>query len=107
MRVVLVWAALCAAAAGVAALIASAAAAQQPNCKPRAEMLADLKQRYGEDIIGGGISDRGLLMILLRSPLGETWSVVAMRTDGQACIVDGGTDWTDYVPPAQVPGLPS
>lgn len=88
-------------------LVAASAAAEPPVCKPRAEMLAELKQRYGEDIIGGGISDRGLLMILLRSPLGETWSVLALRTDGQACIVDGGTDWTDYVPPEPTPGLPS
>lgn len=83
-----------------AAIVAPAEAQQQTLCGLRDEMGKMLDQRFGETPQAGGIvGDR--IVELLVSQTGS-WTLLITSTDGRACVVTGGEDWTDQ--PITTPG---
>ena len=80
---------LAAAAALVAVFLCAQAVAHDIPCGPRAKIIAQLQERYGEVVIMRGIAD-GAMMELFYSPQRQTWTVVVSRANGTACLLVGG-----------------
>jgi hypothetical protein len=73
--------------------ITPAQAQQQMLCGLRDEMGKMLENRFGEQPQAGGVvGDR--IVELLVSQTGS-WTILITSTDGRACVVTGGEDWTD------------
>ncbi len=51
----------------------------------------DLKEKYHEDVIAGGIDGHGNLVRVFSS--GKTWTIVRTSPKGVACTFDAGDDW--------------
>ncbi len=83
----------------LAALVACTPATAQMSCAPHDRIVAGLEQRYGEVRQGAGLR-LGEMIELWASPEG-TWTLVAVRADGLACIVADGTDWMADAPEAK------
>ena len=68
------------------------------DCRPLDEMLDALKKENDEVPVGVGIvgdSASGVRLLLLSSPHGETFSIVAvMPAANRACMGNFGTNWT-------------
>jgi hypothetical protein len=83
----------------IAAHIPPAGAQQPMLCGLRDEMGRMLDQRFGEQPQAAGVvGDR--IVELLVSQTGS-WTILITGTDGRACVVTGGEDWTDQ--PVTIP----
>ena len=80
----------------IVTLTATAASAVGP-CASRADIIAGLKNDFGEVEVGRGLSNRGHLVELFVSPEGS-WTMLLSRPDGLSCLGDAGQVW-DIVPP--------
>lgn len=89
--------------AAALALSAGAAQAQQP-CGPRAEIVAQLEQKYGETRRGVGLQNRGAVTEVFASAETGTWTIMVTRPDGVSCLIGAGEAWLDERP---APGEPS
>lgn len=63
-----------------------------PQCDVAERVFALLQDRYGEGRIGEGAAGGGRLLIFAH-PDGDTWSVVVLLPNGQACLMASGADW--------------
>jgi hypothetical protein len=91
-------------AAFLALALAPPAAAQQGACGPFEEFRDALENQFSERQVGGGIMAGNEAVIMLFSgPEGATWTMLAVNTQGVACILGVGTDW-DHGPLPEVPG---
>ena len=82
------------AAAFMATVAASGAAAAQSACAPRAEVLEILRSRYGEAVVAGGVTTKGALLEVVASADGGTWTLIATSPAGVSA-----TAWTLRVVP--------
>lgn len=76
-------------AAGLAALLAWPAVAQ-PQCGPRAGIVAMLTERYGEQPVAHGLTAGGAIMEMWADPDSGSWAVTAARPNGAMCLVGAG-----------------
>lgn len=68
------------------------AAAPEPHCGARAEILAHLAERYGEQPRALGLlADGGLLEVVV-SPKGS-WTIIISYPKGPSCVMAIGSDW--------------
>lgn len=81
-----------AACASVAALAPALAAT--PKCAPHKEMVALLSSKYKEAPKGLGLVHGTRVVELFVSGAG-TWTILATKLDGKACIIAAGKDWED------------
>lgn len=88
----------------VALAVAAAplAAWAEPRCMGQADALADLKERYGEDLRWSGLIENGKLLAVTLAPDGTTWTALVIAPDGRACFLAAGESWAEK--PAQAPG---
>ncbi len=86
--------------AGTALLLGatSAANAQNPPCGPRETVATALEQGFGEERVSHGVLDSGALLELWAARDGATWTLLAVRPDGVACVVATGNSWTMPTP---------
>lgn len=70
------------------------------DCRPYADMAADLLKRFNErpsgiGVVGAPQNGIGLMLFLgPATPHGRTFSIVAIRRqDNEACMGNYGTDW--------------
>lgn len=63
-------------------------------CGKRAEIVAALQKRYGESAAGVGIAGENRVVELWSSAETGTWTLLMTRTDGVACMMASGEDWT-------------
>jgi len=78
------------------ALMATAASAVEP-CGRRSDLVALLKDHFGEIVVAQGLSSRGHLVEVLVSPAGS-WTILLSRADGLSCLVDEGEPWVTAAP---------
>jgi|TARA_Y100000310_G_C20130387_1_gene555599 hypothetical protein len=79
--------------AGVLVLIPVGAEACM--CGPRDNVMAQLKERYGEEVRSTGIFREGLAIIeILRGPKGS-FTVLSSSPRGMTCVVTFGTHMED------------
>lgn len=79
---------------GFAALIlvtqAHAQAQAQPQCAPRASVLAQLADTYGETRRSMGIAANNTVMELFASSTSQSWTITVTTPQGQTCLVASG-----------------
>lgn len=85
-----------AAATLILTLTASAASAMGP-CAQHSDIVARLKQQFGEVEVGRGLSNRGYLMEVFASAAG-TWTILLSQADGVSCLADAGEAWEATLP---------
>jgi len=91
----------------VAALFFGCAASPAAaRCDVLAAFAQVLPERYDEQLVGYGLASDTQLLQLWVSAEGS-FTILAVRPDGMACIVAAGHDWAYPVPAAQPEGEPS
>ncbi len=80
-------------------LLTSPAAAQGPQCAPRAALLESLSKNYDEAPVSMGVTNTGSLVEVLASPTGS-WTILVTMPGGPTCMVSSGDGWRDS--PVQV-----
>jgi hypothetical protein len=86
----------------LAVCIAMPAAAQEPQCATRAEVLALLAETYGESPRAIGIAGQAAIMEVFASAASGTWSITITLPDGQMCLVASGSNFEAVAAP--IPG---
>ena len=82
----------------LALVTASTAAAAQSACAPRAVLLEQLAALYGEAPVAAGLTASALLMEVLASADGASWTIIATSPDGLSCLIAAGEGWRDVAP---------
>jgi len=77
----------------LAAGFIAAAAAAQSACAPRAAILERLAAQYGEDPVAAGLTTAPLLIEVLASADGASWTIIATSSDGMSCLISAGEGW--------------
>lgn len=80
----------------VAVILFLVPAQAQSICKPYAGFVKMLKDKYGETSQGKGVAGSTYVIEIFTGP--ETFTILATRTDGHACIIAAGKGW-QAVPP--------
>ena len=76
-----------------AAVAASHAVAAR--CQPRDDMLALLARKYDETIIARGIGNIQVMVELLATENGDTWTILMTGRDGISCVMMVGQGWQE------------
>jgi hypothetical protein len=74
------------------ALVADAAAAQ-PQCNDRKQVLDLLAQKYKEAPVASGVTNNGGLVEVLTDTKGGTWTIIVTTPQGVSCLVAAGEGW--------------
>lgn len=77
----------------LAVLAAPPVHAQQQPCGPEKAVAQALNEGYGEREVQSGVMPNGGRLVIYASEDRSTWSLVAVRGDGMACLVASGVDW--------------
>lgn len=85
---------LLAAAAGLAASLATSAHARTPiaACGERDKMVVHLEKKYGEVLRGAGLRSHDGVLELYVSKEGS-WTLLLTRPDGRSCPIAVGEHW--------------
>lgn len=63
-------------------------------CDNRDSILEALGASYAEAPVAVGATNAGDVLIeVLSSADGTTWTIIMTKTDGTSCLVAAGTDW--------------
>jgi hypothetical protein len=76
-----------------ALLSAPMAFAQQPPCGPVDQVLKSLQAEVGEVPVGMGRDERGFVALMTLTPGGTSYTMLAVRPDGTACLLSTGDGW--------------
>lgn len=71
--------------------------AQQP-CKPRADALRILADKYAEAPVAIGLANNGALVEVLAAKDGTTWTILVTTPAGRSCMVSAGENWRALEP---------
>lgn len=63
---------------------------QAPQCGPRAAVLAQLADEYGEARHSMGIAANNMVMELFASATSQSWTITVTTPQGQTCLVASG-----------------
>jgi hypothetical protein len=78
-----------------------------PQCGPRAEVTAQLAERYGESRRAIGIAANTALVELFASDQTGTWTITVTGPDGTACLVASGEAFEAIAEAPSRPGEPA
>lgn len=82
-----------------AAFFVAAPALAQTYCGSRDSILAGLSTNYAERPVAMGLTNAGLLVEVLVSGDGASWTMIATNPNGITCVVQTGEDWQSFAPP--------
>ncbi|MGK9234917.1 hypothetical protein KXS07_24430 [Inquilinus limosus] len=85
-----------------AVLPAPAAAQAESPCAPYEIVAAALNERYHEAPVARMLSDRGVVIEILASTDGASFTVLGIRAGGTACVLAIGSGFA-FVNPAAAP----
>jgi hypothetical protein len=88
----------------LSALPNAVAAQQLQGCENHAHLVLRLEAKFHEQRAEVGVNQYGWLIELFESADGKTWTLVATRPGGPACVFGVGGDWQTVAP---VKGNPS
>ena len=64
---------------------------QQPLfCKPHANILATLNEKYGEYVMAYAVDNQGRIIEIFRNPKTKTWTVIVTVANDLSCVVGAG-----------------
>jgi len=66
--------------------------AGQPICGARDDLVSGLEKKYAETASARGLATAGMMIEVFVSPEG-TFTIVATRPDGTACLLAAGEAW--------------
>jgi len=78
---------------GAVAAGATPARADPQICGARTEILAELTKRYSEAPVAVGLANSGVLVEVLSSDKGATWTIIVSQPNGTSCLVAAGKEW--------------
>jgi hypothetical protein len=81
-----------------------AAGQQMQGCENHEQIVVRLATKFHEERAELGVNQYGWLIELFESANGETWTLVATRPSGPACVFGVGGNWQNV---ASVKGVPS
>ena len=81
-----------------------AVAQQMQGCENHTDLVRRIEAKFHEQRAEVGVNQYGWLIELFESANGETWTLVATRPGGPACVFGVGGDWQTVTP---VKGNPS
>lgn len=89
-------------AAVVAASTPQIASAQQMNmlCAERDRVLAQLTDRYGEQVQGMGLAPNNRIMEFFVSEETGSWTITVTTADGTTCLMAAGRHYEAMIPVA-------
>ena len=87
-----------------AALAAQGAAAEGAACGPRAQIVEQLEDRYGEHRRSAGLTTDGLLMELFAAEGTGSWTITLTRPGGPTCLVSAGQAFHAFPAPVAEDG---
>lgn len=87
---------------GVIAAISHPAAAQQPACTTRSDVISHLGKKYSEAPVAIGLANNGGVIEVLSSKTGSSWTLIITMPNGTACLMAAGENWESVPMVAQV-----
>ncbi|MGI9370510.1 MAG: hypothetical protein ACR2O2_16900 [Ruegeria sp.] len=75
---------------GIMVLAAQHLQAQTRNCAPRADVVRQLAQDYGETRKAVGLAQQGAMMEVYASDAAGSWTITVTLPDGVTCLVASG-----------------
>lgn len=72
---------------------ATKAAAQQPLCTERSEVVSQLSSQYAEAPVAMGIANNGGVVEILSSKSGTSWTIILTMPNGVTCMIAAGENW--------------
>jgi len=75
--------------------MAGTAAAGQPVCSARRDIVAKLAQDFREEPASAALTNDGHLLEVLKSNNDSTWSILLTAPNGVSCLVAAGESWQD------------
>lgn len=95
----------------IAVVVTAAFFMSQPvlaaHCMPREVWIDYLKDKYGEQLVGFGVTLTGGLMEKFATPDGKTWTLLITDPKGISCGIAAGENWQKVLPKLLKPmGLP-
>ena len=71
----------------------STAAAAQPQCNERDNVLELLAEKYKEAPVAAGVTNTGGLVEVLSAAKGDTWTIIVTTPEGTSCLIAAGEGW--------------
>ena len=59
-------------------------------CKPHANILATLNEKYGEYVMAYAVDNQGRIIEIFRNPKTKTWPVIVTVANDLSCVVGAG-----------------
>lgn len=88
-------------------IFATYAAHAAPQCGPRAVVLAQLADRYGETRRGMGMAANNMVMEFFASEATRSWTMTVTTPDGNTCLVASGQGYETVVEELPAKGTPA
>jgi len=67
----------------------------QSVCAQRLAILEQLENRFKQVPTALGLANNGMMVELISSPDGKTWTIILTRPNGISCLVSSGKYWTE------------
>lgn len=83
--------------------MAAHAQGQGPTCRPHAEVVDALAERYGETRQVVGLGPNGVMVEVFGNTESGTWTIITTTPDLVSCFVTAGSNfenWSEELPPA-------
>jgi hypothetical protein len=77
------------------------------QCGPRAAVMAQLADRYGETRRSIGLAANNMVMELFASEVSQSWTITVTTTQGQTCLIASGQGYEAMVEPLPAKGEPA
>lgn len=65
----------------------------QALCAPWPELKKQFSERLHEETVSTGQVSPTLVLVIIASPEGETWTAIAVHATGMGCILSAGKNW--------------
>ncbi len=87
---------------GLLVMTAQQLNAQPRQCAPRADVVQQLEENYGETRRGLGLARQGAVMEVFASSTSGSWTITVTLPDGRTCLIASGESYeplTEALPP--------
>jgi hypothetical protein len=78
-----------------------------PQCGPRAAVVAQLADRFGESRRSMGIAANNMVMEIYASEASQSWTITVTTPQGQTCLIASGQGFEAVVEPLPAKGEPA
>jgi hypothetical protein len=80
---------------------------QAAQCGPRAAVMAQLTESFGENRRSMGIAANNMVMEIFASDVSQSWTITVTSAQGQMCLIASGQGFEATVEPLSAKGEPA